>query len=439
MEEKQGILPEMLYGEKLTERMEILPPYSESIRNRPAPERLAGLENLLNIYITSPMSAEIYSRVYLSVLRSVRKKRTAFAVRQRYENAALIKGQPGRGILGGADSFSIIGTSGIGKSSAISRAVELITAPGPPPAADQRPESGMIPCVTVQCPFDASVKGLLLEILRQTDAALGTAYYKRAVRARATVDMLIGSVSQTAISHICLLVVDEIQNVTRNRGGVQLTAALTQLINSSGISIALVGTPECTDFLEREMHLARRSVGLQYGPVPYDAWFEEFCAALFSYQYVRRPAVLTPALLQWLYDHSGGIVSVVVSLLYEAQETAIMDGTETLDAASLGKAWQKRLQMLHPYIRAARIQEKRWSEKTPEIPGEIPGEMPGKIPGETPGKAPQIPHEAPRVLDESISAMVQRTKRDGLGTETLLSRMRRKFPVEEVCVAGVRL
>ena len=31
------------------------------------------------------------------------------------------------GIMGGSDSFTIIGTSGIGKSSAISRAINLIT------------------------------------------------------------------------------------------------------------------------------------------------------------------------------------------------------------------------------------------------------------------------------------------------------------------------
>lgn len=40
----------------------------------------------------------------------------------------------------------------------------------------------------------------------------GYYYYDIAVRARATTDMLIGSVSQIALNHIGLFVVDKIQN-----------------------------------------------------------------------------------------------------------------------------------------------------------------------------------------------------------------------------------
>ena len=74
-------------------------------------------------------------------------------------------------------------------------------------------------CLTVQCPFNCSVKSLLLQILRQIDMELDTHYYDMAVRARATTDMLIGSVSQIALNHIGLLVVDEIQNIVNHRQG----------------------------------------------------------------------------------------------------------------------------------------------------------------------------------------------------------------------------
>ena len=58
--------------------------------------------------------------------------------------------------------------------------------------------------------------------------------------------MLIGSVSQVALNHIGLLIVDEIQNVVNNKNGKSLMGMLTQLINNSGISICMVGTPEST-------------------------------------------------------------------------------------------------------------------------------------------------------------------------------------------------
>ena len=89
--------------------------------------------------------------------------------------------------------------------------------------------------------------------------------------------MLIGSVSQVAINHIGMLVVDEIQNVANSKNGKSLIGALTQLINNSGISICMVGTPESSRFFESAIQLARRSVGLQYTTMSYDQYFQEFC------------------------------------------------------------------------------------------------------------------------------------------------------------------
>ena len=60
-------------------------------------------------------------------MKSLQKKETNIAVKQRYENYKAIQQQSYSGILGGSDSFTIIGTSGIGKSSAINRAISLIT------------------------------------------------------------------------------------------------------------------------------------------------------------------------------------------------------------------------------------------------------------------------------------------------------------------------
>ena len=95
----------------------------------------------------------------------------------------------------------------------------------------EKPFCKVIPCVTVQCPFDSSVKGLLLEILRKVDESIGTRYYESALRARSTTDMLIGSVSQVCLNHVGMLIVDEIQNVVNSRNGRSLVGMLTQILN----------------------------------------------------------------------------------------------------------------------------------------------------------------------------------------------------------------
>lgn len=341
-------VPEMKSGQELISSLTVLPEYDDSIRNENQAIRLMQLSDLYRMYIPSSMSLEIYSKLYLALLRSLQKKGTQAAVRQKYENYKRIQNQDYRGIIGGSDSFTIIGTSGIGKSSAISRAIELITENQM--IEVEEPYVKVIPCVIVQCPFDSSVKGLLLEILRKVDEALETHYYQNALRARATTDMLIGSVSQVALNHIGMLIVDEIQNVVNSKNGKSLIGSLTQLINNSGISICMVGTPECTPFFEQALQLARRSVGLQYQNMPYDAYFESFCKILFEYQYTKERTEPSPAIYEWLYEHSAGILSIVVSLIHDAQEIAILSGKERLDMDTLNEAYSQRLSFLHGYI-----------------------------------------------------------------------------------------
>lgn len=355
-------LPEMKSGNELISALSIIPEYDETICQQNQAVRLMALSDLYQIYIPSQMSLEIYSKLYLALLRSMQKKGTQMAIKQRYENYRAIQQQSYSGILGGSDSFTIIGTSGIGKSSAISRAISLITENRI--IETDKPYTKIIPCLIVQCPFDSSVKGLLLEILRKVDEELGTDHYIHAVKSRAsTTDMLIGAVSSIALNNIGMLVVDEIQNVVNSKNGKSLIGALTQLINNSGISICMVGTPESTVFFEQAMQLARRSVGLQYTTMKYDEYFQSFCKVIFKYQFLKNHTEITAAITEWLYEHSAGVVSVVVSLIHDAQEIAILTGKEVLNLDTLNEAYQQRLTLLHGYIQPSVIQNKPTTKK----------------------------------------------------------------------------
>lgn len=355
-------LPEMKSGNELISALSIIPEYDETICQQNQAVRLMALSDLYQIYIPSQMSLEIYSKLYLALLRSMQKKGTQMAIKQRYENYKARQQQSYSGILGGSDSFTIIGTSGIGKSSAISRAISLITENRI--IETDKPYTKIIPCLIVQCPFDSSVKGLLLEILRKVDEELGTDHYIHAVKSRAsTTDMLIGVVSSIALNNIGMLVVDEIQNVVNSKNGKSLIGALTQLINNSGISICMVGTPESTVFFEQAMQLARRSVGLQYTTMKYDEYFQSFCKIIFKYQFLKNRTEITAAITEWLYEHSAGVISVVISLIHDAQEIAILTGKEVLNLDTLNEAYQQRLSLLHGYIQPSVIQNKPTTKK----------------------------------------------------------------------------
>lgn len=351
-------LPEMLSGENLINKMQVLPKYDRKFReNGSVTERLIKLSDLYNIYIPSQMSIEIYNKLYLGIVRSLQKKGETLTIKQynsTYKTIQNIKNKIGdqnyNGIMGGADSFTIIGTSGIGKSSTISRALNLIRANYM--IEIEKPYTRILPCLIVQCPFDSSVKGLLVEILRKVDEQLGTSYFKSAtIGNRTTTDMLIGSVSQICLNHIGLLVVDEIQNVVNSRNGKNLIGSLTQIINNSGISICMVGTPESERFFEQAMQLARRSIGLKYEELNYDSQFKNICTILFSYQYTKKYSEISDQIIESLYQYSGGNISVIISLIHDTQEISLMNGREILDLISLEEAYKKRLSMLCNYIK----------------------------------------------------------------------------------------
>ena len=354
-------LAEMKMGKDLISEMSVLPTYSDNIRSENQAVRLIALSDLYDIYLPSEMSTEIYSKLYLALLRSLQKKNGRTATIQRNENNKLIRQQEHNGIIGGSDSFTIVGCSGIGKSSAINRAIDLITENGV--IETQNPYTKIIPCVVVQCPFDCSTKGLLLEILRKVDEILGSNYYSKSLKGRITTDMLIGTVSQISLNHIGMIIVDEIQNVANSKNGTSLVGMLTQLINNSGISICMVGTPESTVFFEQAMQLARRSLGLHYSTLEYNQYFYDFCKTLYSYQYTKNKTVISDSIVQWLYEHSGGIISVVVSLIHDAQEIAILNGIEQLNIVTLNEAYKKRLSMLHTYIEPTITRKSQTSAK----------------------------------------------------------------------------
>lgn len=348
MEKITEQLSKMLSGDKLISEMSVYPKLDVSISDYSTEKRLLSLLDIYKIYIPSKMSIEIYNKLYTSIFQSMQKKELKISIKQHYENFKAIKGEEYNGIIGGADNFTIIGVSGIGKSSAINRTISLITKGGVIETKENY--SMIIPFITIQCPFDSSVKGMLLEILRKVDETIGTKYYMSAIRARATIDMLIGSVSQVALNHIGLIIVDEIQNVVNSKNGKNLIGALTQLINNSGTSICMVGTPESINFFDSAIQLSRRSVGLEYLALNYDDYFENFCKIIFNYQYTKTKTKITPLITQWLYEHSAGIISLVISLIHDAQEIAIMSGKEVLNLETLNYAYEQRLRLMHKHI-----------------------------------------------------------------------------------------
>ena len=72
-------MPPMKSGNELLSALEVLPEYDDAICDADAPVRLMALSDLYRVCVPSQMSLEIYSKLYLALLRSLQKKGTNLA------------------------------------------------------------------------------------------------------------------------------------------------------------------------------------------------------------------------------------------------------------------------------------------------------------------------------------------------------------------------
>lgn len=363
-------IPPMLFGEQLKKELSYFPYIDrEDVVDKTKAERIIMLSDLYMLHYSLNHTSEVYSKIYLALINSLKKKQSKLLVKQQYTNYFVIhkKGSL-NGIIGGADSFSIIGTSGVGKTSALNRVIETISSKGV--IETTSPKSVIIPVLLVQTPFDASVKSLLIEILRKVDETIGTDYYRFAIRKNLTVDSLIGQVSTIAINHLAVLVLDEIQNVVSSKNGRNLIGCLTQLINSSGISLCFTGTPEVKPFFEKEFQIARRCLGIELQPFKYDLEYVSFIKTLFKYQYTINEIEFDEVYAEWLYSHSLGNPSVIINLWHDSQEIAIINESEIISIENLEIAFRKRLTLLNRFLEPKNSEMGKVSRKVENEPVE---------------------------------------------------------------------
>ena len=161
--------------------------------------------------------------------------------------------------------FTIIGLSGIGKTSAVSNILSLY-----PQMIDHSAYQGVplalrqVVWLKLDCPHDGSVKGLCMSFFEAIDRVVGTTYFETLSRGRYTVDVLMVRMEQAAILH-CLgvLVIDEVQHLSLAKGGGQdkMLNFFVTLVNTIGVPVVLIGTSRAKPILQSDFRQARRGSG----------------------------------------------------------------------------------------------------------------------------------------------------------------------------------
>jgi hypothetical protein len=256
-----------------------------------------------------------------------------------------------------ASSFTILGTSGVGKTTSLNRILSTI-----PQVLIHNKYKGnnlslyQLVWIKLDCPFDGSIKGLCLDFFAKVDSVLGTSYYAKYNTGRVSTNAMI-----PAISIICrqcsigMIILDEIQHLSMSKSGGanKVLNFIVTLINTVGVPIILVGTPKATPFLQGEFRQARRSEGvggLVWNRCEKNDSFKLLLEGVWDYQWTKKPVKLNDEFIDIMFSLSMGITDICIKLFIMTQIRAISSGKEEITVSLMEKVAKENLKFVSPMI-----------------------------------------------------------------------------------------
>lgn len=359
-------LPPILSESDAASLISFFPPVVNEERQHDKSVRLHCIDRLRSVVQPLPIHLELES-AFSSLLRSGyvgRNPMSTATVRHLHSLSA-----PGGadGFRSTATTFSLVGLSGIGKSTALESILRLY----PQTIVHQRYEGRsfvqtQITWLKLDCPFDGSLSGLCRAFFRAVDQAIGQDRYANSYRARNGLPDLIQRMEQVASTYfVGALLIDEIQHLrsARTGGKDNMLNFFVNLINSIGIPVVFIGTNSMISLFSDVLRNARRGCGL--GVTEFqrfekdDPFWRMLVESLWEYQWCREISPLTDELFDEVYDLTQGVTDFLVKLLILGQRFAIQSGEERLTHSTFRRVSDTKMQILKPALSALRSRDPR--------------------------------------------------------------------------------
>jgi hypothetical protein len=358
-------MPPILSEDEAAERIGMFPPLPESERDLPREVRLHTINRLTHLVQPLPIHLELESAVS-SILRGGYVGRNPMeGGTWRHLHALSAQRQASPTFNSTASTFSLVGLSGIGKSTALEAVLRLY----PQTLVHreyQRREfmHTQIVWLKLECPFDGSLSGLCHAFFQAVDQATGEDRYAKRYRGKGGVQELIQRMQQIASTYfIGALFIDELQHLrTAKTGGKDnMLNFFVNLINNIGIPVVFIGTNSMIDLFSNVFRNARRASGLGVydfqQPGENDASWSLLVKAVWRYQWLREVAPLSPAISSTLYDLTQGVTDFLAKLMILGQRYAIQSGKERLDEAVFMHVSETKMKLLQPALTALRSKD----------------------------------------------------------------------------------
>lgn len=365
-------LPEIWSGDAVEEMLSEEAPHHDGERMLDSRYRMHCIQRLFHYFQPLEQHIDIEQRIsrcirqgYLN--RNPCTREYARILSDGYEALARRLGYHSiRGFRPNASGFTIIGMSGVGKSTAVERILSLYpqcichdSYQGQPLVLTQ------IVWLKLDCPHDGSIKGLCFQFFEAIDRAMGTDYFPRYTKSRYTVDVLMVLMTQLVnLYQIGILVIDEIQHLSLAKGGgsEKMLNFFVTLVNTIGIPVVMIGTTKAMSILQSEFRQARRGSGqgdLLWDRMHNDLSWEIFVASMWKHQWTRDKIPLTEEMKNILYEESQGIIDIAVKLYAMVQVKAITIGNDRFVPRDFHVAAAEKLGLVKPMLDALRAGDKK--------------------------------------------------------------------------------
>lgn len=367
-------LPSRISQEQLYQMLDSAPRFTGNINQLNTEDRVEIIQQIKPGY-WKPLSThfERYRNLYNMIKIGYQSRNPLAAIYQREMAIGLDNilsagtDEFGRNLAGNlqtAQMMADIGLSGMGKSKSYERLLSLF----PQVIHHAQYENKPFPCkqvvwLHIECPSNKSVGALCRNFYWAVDKLLGTSYYEDLAEKDGRAEVLAKRMSKVAgqIS-LGVLVIDEIQRIHRGHSGGEekMIDFITELTNSIGIPIVLIGTFKALYLFKTSLANTRRGIPDGYAENITDRMKDEiewdmFLEGLWELQYTNKFTPLTPELKARMYFHTLGIPDFAVKLFMHVQCRAILyEENEIITAELIERVANKTFRLVQPIFERIR-------------------------------------------------------------------------------------
>lgn len=323
-------LPDELSKDELLQYYHI--PFScEPSKDASEEIQLAEAGMLRNMRLPLPFSLKVDKQFHTALIQSLRARRNTLLnnpVAVIYDDEKVDQPMSFRA-AGGADTgigLTLLGVGGCGKSEAI----ETLLRRYPQVIIHEHDNKRFIQIVWIRVvtPANANLKDLYMTIARAIDEALGnvSGFYTSLIRKEKSVGMMADFLARLVRSFaIGAIILDEVQNLDSHRTKESSLDSLMTLINTTKVSLVLVGTNDALSLFYKKYYIARRTGSIIYA--------SEYCSdktrlniiikSITEINWFKEPFTCSDEIVDAIIEETGGIIDRIISLWVTVQTTYI--------------------------------------------------------------------------------------------------------------------